>query len=1386
MNMRNLLFKTILMLMLLFGVTAMFAANIFTEGFETGNTSGVAPVGWTCDASGFYAGTGSMSYSRTPHSGSWYVYQTYNTSKWMYKQVSLTIGVTYTLSLWAKQDYTSGCQIKAMAGTSATSAGMTSSIIALSNVGSTYTQYTGTFVPSSTGTYYIGIYGTLTYDPWYMTVDDITLDSPSITPPNPATSFNPADLATGVSINPTLTWASGGGGPTGYHVYFGASSPATLITPDVTVPSYTPTGPLLYSHTYYWKIIPFNGNGPATGCTEISFTTMADPAWTSLPRSQNFDSGLTPPALPGGWTALNVNADAYTWITGPTIPNSSPNSLYIRWNGSAAMNDWVFTPAVSLTAGISYTFEYKYNTGGGYTEKLAFAYGNAPSVAGMTTPLWSADITNTAYITRKEVIIPETTGTYYFGWHAFSAADTYYIILDDISMYVTPPTPNPAVLVSPFDGGSTWGSVVLNWSAGVTPPAVSTYRVLFAAHTPLVDPTDQVQNTSATSYPAGALANGTYYWKIIPHNGDGDATGCPTWSFTVINDPTVISFPYSESFDATFPPPGWANIATVNEYVWEQVTVGSNPTCSPNTGADMLMFNSFDAPVGSFAILASPPLTLPGNDYQVSFWFYRSADWTNHDLVNVYLNTAQNLSGTPTLLGTVNRYLTYDPVVASVGWYKYTFNFPTGSAGAGHYVIFEADGEYGDNMFLDDVSVKQQPALPLPAICVSPLDTAIDVELNATLNWSADPAGPAPTGYNLYFGTELDPVLYADKKDLLTATTYDPAAVTTLVYGVKYVWKIVPYVGDTATGEITGCVAWTFTTMNDPTITPPYLQAFESVIPPGWLNIVPEGGIQFVCATNYFHNGAAAGVFPAQAFTGQLITPEIVLDSDGYQFGLWIYRRDLYFTTYGTTPVFNLYTNTTPSVTGATLKGSISADYTQSPAVSAEGWYKYSYTFGVGSTGSQYIIIEVVSDDGWNAWFDDLTIDLVPTVVLPALIGSPANGAIDVPINASLNWAPDGDGAAPTGYKLYFGSNGGGITDPTDLVPGTEQGLVTTYSGPLLDYSKTYYWKIVPHLGVTDAIGCVIWSFTTMADPTVTAPYSQDFDGTFPPAGWTNLKTAGTGTGLWITATVGVNPDCNPHNSSVAMAEFNSYGFSTGTKGILVTPPMILDASNYGVTFWLYRNASEYYYDNLDLVNVYFNTSPDLSGTPVLLGTVNRDVSQAPIVALPGWYSYTYDFPGGSAGSGKYVIFEGVSAWGDNIFLDDVSIHVILLPDVPVGLSISAVPTGIKLDWTASANATSYRIYSSKDPEALDWGLPLTEVLTNSYVDASGDTLKFFKVSAVDGLKSTNGSSTIVRATKHPNYTRKMNQKIEARRVEQPLVLTQPFINTSHKATLRK
>lgn len=87
--------------------------------------------------------------------------------------------------------------------------------------------------------------------------------------------------------------------------------------------------------------------------------------------------------------------------------------------------------------------------------------------------------------------------------------------------------------------------------------------------------------------------------------------------------------------------------------------------------------------------------------------------------------------------------------------------------------------------------------------------------------------------------------------------------------------------------------------------------------------------------------------------------------------------------------------------------------------------------------------------------------------------------------STTLTWNAPGSGSTPTGYKLYFGTD----NPPTNIVNGTNLGLVLTYAASGLSPSTTYYWQIVPTNAQGDATGCSIQNFTS---GTSTTPTNDD------------------------------------------------------------------------------------------------------------------------------------------------------------------------------------------------------------------------------------------------------------------------------------------------------
>jgi hypothetical protein len=293
------------------------------------------------------------------------------------------------------------------------------------------------------------------------------------------------------------------------------------------------------STTYYYKVYSHDvGNNYSSGVT-ANATTLCDVF--ALPYSQNFD-GVTAPVLPNCTAYENTNADSYYWQTysSATSPPSSPNVLYIRYNTSLAMNDWFFTPGFNLTGGVSYTLNFKYtNNSGTYTEKLEVKWGSAQSSAAMTNgPIFNdaAILYNGTWHDGSGVITPSITGTYYIGFHGYSALDQYYLYVDNISFDLSPtclaPTAPTTTSVNPTGATFGWTSPdsffdIFVQSSGLPAPNAGT------------TPTEN--NWAGNSYPwSGGSYGNTYDWYVRTDCAAGNGTGQSSWlgpqTFSINND----------------------------------------------------------------------------------------------------------------------------------------------------------------------------------------------------------------------------------------------------------------------------------------------------------------------------------------------------------------------------------------------------------------------------------------------------------------------------------------------------------------------------------------------------------------------------------------------------------------------------------------------------------------------------------------------------------------------------------------------------------------------------------------------------------------------------------------------------------------------------------
>lgn len=259
----------------------------------------------------------------------------------------------------------------------------------------------------------------------------------------------------------------------------------------------------------------------------LLFVTAATNAQVLL--SESFEGTTFPPA---GWTRVNAGTgnnwqrytDYATFVNGAADGTAA---MGVHFNPTSAQNTWMFTPGLTLTAGVSYTLSFSYvtfatldGTGSVYAENLKVTVGNAATAAAATTVLMDSSLTNVDWRKGVFTYVPASTGTYYFGFNCHSAADKWRLSVDQVKVSVTPSgIPTCATPVSPLNGATnvTYDpALTLRWKA----TAGATEYDVYVGTSYIYSTADTFANLT------GATALTTYSWHVVPKNSFGSATGC--------------------------------------------------------------------------------------------------------------------------------------------------------------------------------------------------------------------------------------------------------------------------------------------------------------------------------------------------------------------------------------------------------------------------------------------------------------------------------------------------------------------------------------------------------------------------------------------------------------------------------------------------------------------------------------------------------------------------------------------------------------------------------------------------------------------------------------------------------------------------------------------
>lgn len=280
-------------------------------------------------------------------------------------------------------------------------------------------------------------------------------------------------------------------------------------------------------------------------CTSLTCTTNLSPAGGATINSSSVTLSWTP--VPGNvfynlyiGTTLPLNLQGVYSTTTATISGLAANTTYYWYVSPGGFNCSVSGCEATITS---------FNSGcPALTCNSSTAPANGSNVSGVSpvTISWTAAPNATAYdlylsgtnppslqgtYTTTSTSLTLPLGTYYWYVVPKNACSIATDCESNIrSFNVVCPAISCTSNTAPANGSTlTAAGVTLSWASAAN---ATSYDLYIAANNPPLTPLRNVGNTTSFNIP---LANGTYYWYVVPKNSCGQAVDCQTnvTSFTV-------------------------------------------------------------------------------------------------------------------------------------------------------------------------------------------------------------------------------------------------------------------------------------------------------------------------------------------------------------------------------------------------------------------------------------------------------------------------------------------------------------------------------------------------------------------------------------------------------------------------------------------------------------------------------------------------------------------------------------------------------------------------------------------------------------------------------------------------------------------------------------
>ncbi|RYF37913.1 MAG: T9SS type A sorting domain-containing protein [Chitinophagaceae bacterium] len=712
--------------------------------------------------------------------------------------------------------------------------------------------------------------------------------------------------------------------------------------------------------------------------------------------TQNFEGGTT---MPAGWTTIN-QGDANGWVVTSVDEDahSGTNVASIHYDFATAHEDYLITPAITVTAGLTDRLTFWIKSASEfylepYEVRLSTTNNSAPasfsvvlqpsSEAAVEWTKKSFDLTN--YVGQTVYISVRATGV-----------NELDLFVDDV---VSDAVPSCAAVTGLTADNVSTDSATISWTS-----TAGAFQYFLGDASDLAPVAAEAVTAGASPFTISDLDPATTY-KIWIRSVCGDEFGDWTEALTILTSCVPVTVPTvvegAESTENGEIPVCWSSTLVSGDNNWE-VTTPLFGDITTTASGDKIIFKNYQT---SEALLFSPAMdyTTVTADTRVNVFLHRHASADASDKYVIYANTTPSITGATLLLERFSK-TTTAPTVAATGFYNEKIAIPASFNGqATVYIIVRGVTSAGSSSYalgIDDFKVEFVPT------CAEVSDVVIgDVGgTEADFSWTASPSAPA-NGYEYAYSTSN---VSPDNAELTgtvgpgvtEATITDLEPVTTYYVWVRSVcsseelspWSI-------AVSFTTGCLPVAESAL-------PWTEGFEglaqtgaSIFPSCWS--VENGDWSTTTNDNTTNDidartGTKFARIAWNATNEFLWTPGFELTAGvSYDFGFWFAGFGDFSTWSG-----NIVVNSTQVSTGSTVLG---APFINSGTAPANTYTKATRSFIPAESGVYYFGLQINEPTfaPWYISFDDF--EVLPTSLS---VGEFSTGNLDFypnPVKDRLN-----------------------------------------------------------------------------------------------------------------------------------------------------------------------------------------------------------------------------------------------------------------------------------------------------------------------------------------------------------------------------------------------